>query len=141
MLSFWRHGYETTSIADLTAAMGITAPSIYTAFGDKRRLFLAAMRRYVGDPEDLRGSLAAAKTARHGVHAMLVARGHRLHGGGNSQRLFIGQRNGEWVSGIGRCQVGSVRGPKRHHGLPRRAHQSRCGGGDIARLDECRGVI
>ena len=35
MLAFWRHGYETTSITDLTDAMGITAPSLYTAFGDK----------------------------------------------------------------------------------------------------------
>ncbi len=73
MLSFWRHGYETTSITDLTAAMGITPPSLYTAFGDKRRLFLEAMRRYAGDPAELRTSLAAARTARDAMHAMLVA--------------------------------------------------------------------
>ena len=51
MLLFWRHGYETTSVSDLTNAMGITAPSLYTAFGDKRRLFLEAVNRYAGDPE------------------------------------------------------------------------------------------
>lgn len=50
MLTFWRYGYETTSIVDLTTAMGVTTPSLYTAFGDKRRLFLEAVRRYVGDP-------------------------------------------------------------------------------------------
>jgi len=72
MLSFWRHGYETTSIADLTAAMGITAPSIYTAFGDKRRLFLEAMRRYAGDPAEMESRLAAAPTARDAAHTMLV---------------------------------------------------------------------
>ena len=43
---FWRHGYEATSIADLTRAMGITPPSLYAAFGDKRRLFLEAVERY-----------------------------------------------------------------------------------------------
>ncbi len=32
VLTFWRHGYETTSIVDLTTAMGVTAPSLYTAF-------------------------------------------------------------------------------------------------------------
>ena len=51
MLAFWRHGYETTSIADLTAAMGVSAPSLYTAFGNKRQLFLEATRLYAGDPD------------------------------------------------------------------------------------------
>jgi AcrR family transcriptional regulator len=50
MLVFWRHGYEATSIADLTAAMGVTAPSIYTAYGDKKRLFLEAVGRYLSGP-------------------------------------------------------------------------------------------
>ncbi|WP_067169189.1 TetR/AcrR family transcriptional regulator [Microtetraspora niveoalba] len=43
---FWRHGYEATSIAGLTAAMGINPPSLYAAFGDKRRLFAEAVERY-----------------------------------------------------------------------------------------------
>ena len=73
MLAFWRHGYETTSVAELTAAMGITAPSLYTAFGDKKRLFLEAMHRYAGEPEQLRRGLAAAPSARDAMHAMLTA--------------------------------------------------------------------
>lgn len=72
MLAFWRHGYETTTVADLTAAMGITAPSLYAAFGDKRRLFLEAMRRYAGDPAELERRLAAAPTARDAVRDMLA---------------------------------------------------------------------
>ncbi|TDD20955.1 TetR/AcrR family transcriptional regulator [Nonomuraea diastatica] len=44
--AFWRHGYEATSIAELTAAMGIRPPSLYAAFGDKRRLFEEAVHRY-----------------------------------------------------------------------------------------------
>lgn len=47
---FWQRGYEAASIAELTAAMGITAPSLYTAFGDKERLFLEAIERYVLGP-------------------------------------------------------------------------------------------
>lgn len=46
MRLFWAHGYEATSIADLTAAMGITPPSLYAAYGDKKRLFLAAVDLY-----------------------------------------------------------------------------------------------
>jgi len=47
---FWERGYEAASIAELTAAMGITAPSLYTAFGDKERLFLEAIERYATGP-------------------------------------------------------------------------------------------
>jgi AcrR family transcriptional regulator len=43
---FWERGYDTTSVAELTEAMGITAPSLYAAFGDKRRLFAEATDRY-----------------------------------------------------------------------------------------------
>jgi len=44
---FWRDGYEATSIRELAAEMGINAPSLYNAFGDKRSLFRDALRRYV----------------------------------------------------------------------------------------------
>jgi AcrR family transcriptional regulator len=44
---FWEHGYDTTSMAMLTTALGIGAPSIYAAFGDKRALFLQAVDRYL----------------------------------------------------------------------------------------------
>lgn len=47
---FWERGYEAASIADLTTAMGITPPSLYTAFGDKERLFLEAIERYAAGP-------------------------------------------------------------------------------------------
>ena len=70
---FWRHGYETSSVADLTTAMGITAPSLYTAFGDKKRLFLAAVDRYVGDPAAMRDRIEAAPTARDAARDLLTA--------------------------------------------------------------------
>lgn len=73
MLTFWRHGYETTSISDLTAAMGVTAPSIYTAFGDKKRLFLEAMHLYAGSSDDLQKSLDQAATARGAASTMLIS--------------------------------------------------------------------
>jgi AcrR family transcriptional regulator len=43
---FWRAGYEETSVATLTAAMGVTPPSLYAAFGDKQRLFEEASEAY-----------------------------------------------------------------------------------------------
>jgi TetR/AcrR family transcriptional repressor of nem operon len=50
---FWTGGYEATSVKDLVAKTGITAASLYNAYGDKRRLFRTALDRYV------EGSVAA----------------------------------------------------------------------------------
>jgi AcrR family transcriptional regulator len=47
MLLFWERGYEGTSMADLTKAMGLNASSIYAAFGDKQALFSHAVKRYM----------------------------------------------------------------------------------------------
>jgi len=47
---FWRKGYEGASIADLTETMGITKPSLYSAFGNKEELFRKALDRYVDGP-------------------------------------------------------------------------------------------
>jgi len=43
---FWRHGYEGTSLSDLTDAMGINRPSLYAAFGSKEELFRKALDLY-----------------------------------------------------------------------------------------------
>lgn len=73
MLTFWRHGYETSSLSVLTAAMGITPPSLYAAFGDKKQLFLEAMRLYAGSPAELDKALFDAPTAREAAQRMLDA--------------------------------------------------------------------
>ncbi|CAM5651440.1 TetR/AcrR family transcriptional regulator OS=Streptomyces tendae OX=1932 GN=GUR47_14645 PE=4 SV=1 [Streptomyces tendae] len=57
LLAFWEHGYEATSVSDLTRVMDIGAPSLYAAFGDKRSLFEEVVQEYgvrygsFGDPE------------------------------------------------------------------------------------------
>lgn len=69
---FWRQGYETTSLNDLTATMGINPPSLYAAFGDKEKLFLEAVGVYfkgVGSRDEL---LERAPTARAAVEALLL---------------------------------------------------------------------
>jgi TetR/AcrR family transcriptional repressor of nem operon len=46
MHAFWARGYEATSISDLVACMGINRGSLYATFGDKRSLFIQALRHY-----------------------------------------------------------------------------------------------
>jgi TetR/AcrR family transcriptional regulator, copper-responsive repressor len=43
---FRTSGFSATSLDDLSAATGMNRPSLYGAFGDKRELYLAALRRY-----------------------------------------------------------------------------------------------
>ncbi len=45
---FWRHGYDGVSVASLTHAIGIAAPSLYHAFGSKADLYREVLRRYNG---------------------------------------------------------------------------------------------
>lgn len=46
MQAFWAHGYEATSMQDLVERTGVNRGSLYATYGDKRALFLAALRLY-----------------------------------------------------------------------------------------------
>lgn len=47
--AFWRYGYAGTSMDQLSAATGLHKPSLYGAFGDKKKLYLAALDNYLAD--------------------------------------------------------------------------------------------
>lgn len=46
MNAFWAKGYDGASMKDLTSAMGISGPSLYSTFGDKRELYLKTIDFY-----------------------------------------------------------------------------------------------
>ena len=46
MQVFWNKGYQATSMQDLVAATGLLKGSLYGAFGDKRALYIAALKHY-----------------------------------------------------------------------------------------------
>jgi AcrR family transcriptional regulator len=75
---FRSKGYDGVTIDDLVAGMGVGRPSLYAIFGDKRTLFLRALRAYAEakgaraakalfSPRTLRDALAAF--LRHAVEA------------------------------------------------------------------------
>jgi AcrR family transcriptional regulator len=61
---FWSKGYEGTSMADLTAAMGITKPSLYAAFGNKEALFHKALDLYEAEKLNYTRAALEQPTAR-----------------------------------------------------------------------------
>ncbi|WP_033209903.1 TetR/AcrR family transcriptional regulator [Streptomyces bikiniensis] len=76
-MAFWEHGYETTSVSDLTRAMGISAPSLYAAFGDKKTLFEEVVETYVLSYGAYGGrAFAEEVTARDAVGRMLGEAAH-----------------------------------------------------------------
>lgn len=44
---FWQNGFEATSLSQLKAALGISAPSFYAAFGSKEALFQETVALYL----------------------------------------------------------------------------------------------
>lgn len=69
---FWQRGYEGVSMAELTAAMGIAAPSLYAAFGCKEALFREAIDLYrATDGAATRRALGMEPTARAAIETML----------------------------------------------------------------------
>ncbi len=75
---FWRRGYETTSVRDLTEELGIGAPSLYGAFGSKEQFFSEAVgvydRQYGGFIEAALAEESTAKSAAARILAEAPAR-------------------------------------------------------------------
>ncbi len=79
---FTVHGYEGTSIDDLVAALQVHRGSLYQAFGSKRGLFLATLRRYVARlaPQQSTEPVGQDEPSLPRLDLLLVAaleRGHR----------------------------------------------------------------
>ncbi len=69
---FWRQGYEGTSLADLTGAMGITKPSLYAAFGSKEELFTKAVDRYLEKRVAFLDGVFDQPSSRRAIEAFLM---------------------------------------------------------------------
>lgn len=71
---FWDAGYAATSLDDLMRVSGLGKGSLYAAFGDKRELFLRALRSYTKDNhEHLRSVLTDTPRAIDALRTLLEA--------------------------------------------------------------------
>lgn len=79
---FWIRGYEATSIADLTDAMGIGTKSLYAAFVSKDALYAEALKYYYTTYEGLVWTrFRKASTAREAALAFLEDSAIAMTGG------------------------------------------------------------
>lgn len=75
---FWRDGYASTSMQALLTHMGISRQSLYNTFGDKRRLFLAALDRYVDRrTADMLGPLQGGDASLEAIYAFFQRLGEQ----------------------------------------------------------------
>lgn len=75
--AFWQLGYEGASIADLTAAMGITPQSLYAAFQSKAALYRETLEQYRRtDGSFTRQALTEEPTAAKAFRRILTAAAH-----------------------------------------------------------------
>ncbi len=89
LTAFWERGFEQTSINDLTAAMGIAPPSLYAAFGDKRRLFEEAVAHYQEGPGMIVQRGLEEATARASIERMLHEAAHEYARDGRPRGCLI----------------------------------------------------
>jgi AcrR family transcriptional regulator len=78
LLVFWRKGFDGTSLSDLTAATGVAAPGLYSAFGNKEAFFLKVLDRYESMVTGFMTEVLQAPTARAVVEKLLLGNAELL---------------------------------------------------------------
>jgi TetR/AcrR family transcriptional regulator, copper-responsive repressor len=100
---FWKQGYEATSISDLKEALGIEAPSLYSAFGSKEGLFQECVELYTAAYlAEIAGTLVQSESAKAGVESLLLRFAAHYSGTGHPKGCLV-------VSAATNCSPGSER--------------------------------
>ena len=74
MMAFWSHGYAATSVQDLVRSMGINKGSIYDTYGNKRSLFIKALRLYNDKRKVLIAGLERSESSTSAIRGLFQSR-------------------------------------------------------------------
>lgn len=69
---FWDSGFSATSLDDIAASTGMNRPSLYGAFGDKREMYLTALRVFAAESGREFQKALEAPTLREALEAFYV---------------------------------------------------------------------
>ena len=104
-LVFPEKGFEGTSLADLTKAMGITRTSMYATFGNKEQLFRLTMERFTQAGAKHIEECLAAGTAREGVEQALSEGVKRFTDPHWGRRIFFDAGTSNGLRCVGRDEA------------------------------------
>jgi AcrR family transcriptional regulator len=87
---FWSRGFSAASLDDIAAATGMNRPSLYGAFGDKREMYLAALRLFSQELNLEMQKALEAPTLREALESFYVrAIQEYVSGGANPRGCLI----------------------------------------------------
>jgi AcrR family transcriptional regulator len=94
---FWRDGFQAATMTALTAAMGISKPSLYATFGGKASLYIKAFERYLErELAEHRRALEAEPDVRRAVEVCLLSAVQAMTDPAKPRGCFI-------VNGVADC--------------------------------------
>jgi TetR/AcrR family transcriptional repressor of nem operon len=87
--SFWANGYEATSMQDLVDCTGVNRGSLYATYGDKRALFLAALKAYDDARRAMLSELEKRYDAREAIRQVFQAFTNEVSESGGNRGCFL----------------------------------------------------
>ncbi|RWA53106.1 hypothetical protein AU476_14820 [Cupriavidus sp. UYMSc13B] len=70
--AIWHRGYHAVSTSDLTAEMGLARSSLYNTFGNKREVFVSALRQYSTERAAQLAKSLGQQPVSKGIRALLT---------------------------------------------------------------------
>lgn len=87
--AFWVRGYEATSMQNLVDRTGVNRASLYATYGDKRALFLSALRSYDMGRKQMLAGLEARHRPREAIREVFLAFTRNISERGGNRGCFL----------------------------------------------------
>ena len=89
MQAFWARGYEPTSMQDLVDCTGVNRASLYATYGDKRALFVAALKSYDEGRQRMLAGLEDRHTPREAIRQVFLTFTQNISERGGNRGCFL----------------------------------------------------